>query len=330
MSGVGNASGKLRVAVTMEPESWILRQVAEHFRQLASERLKVLPLDLGQPVPQAADAVLYVNWPHLLDCAPGRRDMPGLLMVQHMDRTAFRLRYLLWKHPRMQVVCMARNWVERMQRYFIPADRLHLIPFGVDLEQFLPAEQAPDGGRIRIGFVGRAYPDGRKGEDRLLAISRQLSPERFEFVLVGDRWEALGAALKSRGFPTAYHRYLEGAAVPGVMATTDVLLVCSRNEGGPQPVLEALACGVPVVSTKVGFVTDLQKRLPQYVSLFDSDAVVPEILADARRKRAMAQANTALIHQELQSFTWESWASRTERLLVRAAAGQAAVATNID
>jgi glycosyltransferase involved in cell wall biosynthesis len=330
MSGVFKPTGKLRVAVTMEPESWILRQIAERFRQLASEKVEVLPLELGQPVPPAADAVLYVNWPHLLACAPGRRDMPGLLMVQHMDKTAFRLRYLVWKHPQMQVVCMARHWVERLRRYLIPADRLHLIPFGVDPGLFQPAEQAPTSKRIRIGFVGRAYPDGRKGEDRLLEISRQLSPEQFEFVLVGDRWEALESALKSRGFHTAYHRYLDSAAVPGVMAATDVLLVCSRNEGGPQPVLEALACGVPVVASKVGFVPDLQTRLPQHVRLFDSVAVVPELLAEARRNRILAQANAAIIRQELQSFTWESWASRTERLLVQAAARPPDAVTNID
>jgi len=330
MNGVGNASGIMRVAVTMEPESWILRQIAERFRQFASAQVEFQAVELGQPVSTDADAVLYVNWPHLFTSPPRQRDTPGILMVGHLDRTAFRLRYLLWRYPRMHVICMAERWVETLRRYGVLEERLHLISHGVDLKLFLPAEQVPDGERIRIGFVGRAYPDGRKGEDRLLAISRQLSPEQFEFVLVGDRWDALGAALKSRGFPTAYHRYLAGAAVPGVMATTDVLLVCSRNEGGPQPVLEALACGVPVVSTKVGFVTDLQKRLPQYVSLFDSDAVVPEILSDARRKRAMAQANTALIRQELQSFTWESWAGRTERLLAQTAAGQSAAATNID
>jgi len=324
MSEGGNASGKLRVAVTMEPESWILRQIAGHFCQHASEKVKGLPWELGQPVPPEAETVLYINWPHLLACPPGRRDLPGILMVQHIDRTALRLRYLLWKYPRLQVSCMARHWMERLRRYFIPAERLHLIPFGIDLKLFQPAEQVPSGKRIRIGFVGRAYPDGRKGEDRLIGISRHLSPEQFEFVLAGDRWEALAAALKSRGFHTAYHRQLETKALSALIASLDVLLVCARNEGGPQPVIEALACGVPVVSTRVGFVPDLHTLLPQYVNLYDSSAVVPSILADARRNRTMAQANTAFIHQELQSFTWESWAQGTERLLIRASAGQAA------
>ena len=37
----------------------------------------------------------------------------------------------------------------------------------------------------------------------------------------------------------------------------DVYLITSRTEGGPKLVLEAFACGIPVVSTRVGMCADL-------------------------------------------------------------------------
>lgn len=250
-------------------------------------------------------------------------------MVGHMDRTSFRLRYLLWRYPRLHVICMARRWMNTLRGYFIPAERLHLIPHGIDLELFQPAAQSPVSKRIRIGFVGRAYPDGRKGEDRMLEVSRRISPERFEFVLVGDRWETAEVELKKRGFETTYHRFLDGAEVPGVMASLDVLLVTSRNEGGPQPVMEALACGVPVISTEVGFVPELRASLPQFVDIFEHVDEVPGLLNEARRKRENAQANAGSIRAALSPYSWQTWAIRTEKLL-QTVASQPGAAVNID
>ncbi len=329
MSDALDRSQKFRVAVTMETESWILRQIAQHFRRLASENIEVQPVELGQPLPPDAEAVLYVHWPHLYASPPRDRNIQGALMVGHMDRSAFRLRYLLWRYPRLQVICMASRWKKTLRGYFIPEERLHLLPHGIDLELFHPAALAPTSKRIRIGFVGRAYPGRRKGEDRLLEISRRISPERFEFVLVGDRWEAVEADLESLGFTTTYHRAVKGTEVPGVMAALDVLLVTSRNEGGPQPVLEALACGVPVISTDVGFVPELRMSLPRFVDIFEHTDEVPGLLNEARRNRERAQAEVLSIREALRPYTWKAWVKGTEKLL-QTLAGYPNAVTNID
>jgi glycosyltransferase involved in cell wall biosynthesis len=310
---------RFKVIVTMEPESWILRRFGGYFHRYASEKLDCQSLELAEPLPETAEAIIYSNWPHLYSHPPGRRNLPGILMVGHMDRTAFRLRYLLWRYPRLQVVCMAQRWVDSMRRYLIPASRLHLLPHGIDLEMFQPTESVPLSRRVRIGFVGRAYPDGRKGEDRLLALSRLLSKEHYEFVLVGDRWEQVVEKLRAQGFTVDYQRRLPAEKLPAAIAGLDVLLVCARNEGGPQPVLEALACGVPVVSTKVGFVPDLKAQLPQHITLFLHDAEAVSALAQAKQYRQRAQIAVETTRQKLVPYTWQSWAQGMEELIWKSA-----------
>jgi glycosyltransferase involved in cell wall biosynthesis len=45
---------------------------------------------------------------------------------------------------------------------------------------------------------------------------------------------------------------LPRSAMPDFYRGLDVLVVCSRSEGGPLPLMEALCCGIPVVTTHVG------------------------------------------------------------------------------
>lgn len=312
--GKSGSAGGLKLTVTMEPESWILRRFGGYFQRFASEHLDCRLLELNEPVPGDTDAIIYANWPHIYSFPLNHRHMPGVLMVGHMDHTSFRFRYLLWRYPKLHVVCMAERWIRSLQRYCIPMNRLHLIPHGIDLEMFRPSAAVPAGRRTRVGFVGRAYPDGRKGEDRLMAISRRLAKEEYEFVLVGDRWEQVVAALRAAGFEVTYHRQLKTAELSGVVAGLDVLLVCSRNEGGPQPVLEALACGVPVVSSSVGFVTDLQAVLPGKITVFEGQEAAVKALAGARKSRQHAQEEVSSTRQKLEPYTWQIWARDLEKL----------------
>jgi hypothetical protein len=98
--------------------------------------------------------------------------------------------------------------------------------------------------KIRLGFVARLYPDKVKGEDLLFEIASQLSPDQFEFVIRCDksdnRKSVLIRNIQKLGFDIS------------VDTEIDVLLICSKYEGTPLPLIEALASGTCVLSTNVG------------------------------------------------------------------------------
>lgn len=72
--------------------------------------------------------------------------------------------------------------------------------------------------------------------------------------------------------------------VPAFFNASDLLLVCADHEGSPNAVKEALACGIPVVSTSVGDVAEQIRHISdcEIVSPFDP------ALAAAAAKRALA------------------------------------------
>jgi glycosyltransferase involved in cell wall biosynthesis len=133
---------------------------------------------------------------------------------------------------------------EHMKRVLGPGVPAHVIPSGLNLEQFRPMPQAEARARLRLPedrrlvlFVGR--PDmARKRHDLARAAVALVDPAlRAEFVL---GW----------GVPHD--------DIPVYMNACDALVFTSMQEGSPNVVKEALACNLPVVSVDVG---DVAERL---------------------------------------------------------------------
>lgn len=151
------------------------------------------------------------------------------------------------------------------------------IPIGINPRLFAPAtpEQRaavrrrlniPDSAVVIGSFQkdGQGWGEGRepkliKGPDVLLETLARLKPRLPDmFVLLsGPARGYVRAGLERLNIPYQ-HRYLQNYAdIAPLYHALDLYLVTSRQEGGPKAVLESLASGVPLVSTRVGQATDL-------------------------------------------------------------------------
>jgi len=143
------------------------------------------------------------------------------------------------------------------------AKRVVWIPDGVDTKRIKPDEKTGDKVRkalgidgIAVAFVGRLVPV--KGIVYLAEAIRILDAEGFKghFIIVGDgsekdKLEALklsNSKIHFLGFKRDPVKYLQAA---------DLLVLPSLGEGCPNVVLEAFACGKPVIASRVGGVPDL-------------------------------------------------------------------------
>src|SRR5439155_22133342 len=156
-------------------------------------------------------------------------------------------------------------------------DRVFRIPLGVDLERFpLSSPGARLRSRPRLGLPASAFVVGSfqkdgvgwgeglepkliKGPDVLVdAVERlrRIVPE-LAVLLTGPARGWVRRELERRGIPHWHVFARSREELASAYRALDVYLVTSRQEGGPKAALEAMASGIPLVSTGVGQVPEL-------------------------------------------------------------------------
>jgi glycosyltransferase involved in cell wall biosynthesis len=159
----------------------------------------------------------------------------------------------------------------------VAPERVFQIPIGVDLGRFpLGDEAARASARATLGapatafVVGSFQKDGVglgaglepkliKGPDTLVATLRSLResiPELF-VLLTGRARGYVRREFDGLGIPYVHHHLGSRDELAVAYHALDAYLVTSRQEGGPKGVLEAMATGVPVVTTRVGQARDI-------------------------------------------------------------------------
>jgi glycosyltransferase involved in cell wall biosynthesis len=147
----------------------------------------------------------------------------------------------------------SRDVVDFIQRsHRVPSDRVSLIGNGIDRKVFCRDQrQRPATQRRRVGCVGRLIRD--KAFDTMIrALPAVLTAADVELVIAGEGPERARLEEAAVGLPVRFQGFLPTPrAVASFLRGLDLFVLPSRYEGLPNAVLEALACGVPVVATDV-------------------------------------------------------------------------------
>ncbi|MBX3422495.1 MAG: glycosyltransferase [Pirellulaceae bacterium] len=147
-----------------------------------------------------------------------------------------------------------------------PAERVFMIPNGVDVDRFVPQPQQRPWLRRELGvpldapLVGivAALREEKNHEQFVQAAAGVL--QRFpnaHWVIVGDgpQRSKILMEIERTGHAERFHLLGSRQDTPQVLAGLDVFCLTSRNEANPVSILEALACGIPVVSPDVGSIS---------------------------------------------------------------------------
>jgi glycosyltransferase involved in cell wall biosynthesis len=174
-------------------------------------------------------------------------------------------------------VCLSQKYAAVLRAHDVK--NVFVVHAGVDLEHFAP--------RIKIGVVGRTYDSGRKGE----ALLEQVLD------LPGIDWHFTG-----EGWPGKTH-FLAASDMPNFYRDMDFILVSSLYEGGPMCVVEALACGTPVIASPVGWVPEFP-----HIEFSTGDAM------DLRRVLQKLVERKWKLRESVQELTWDNFAQKHDRL----------------
>jgi glycosyltransferase involved in cell wall biosynthesis len=214
---------------------------------------------------------------------------------------------------------------EILRRGLVEPHRLSVVPLGVE-EVFRPEGPAPspaceallsrNGSGPIVLHVGGMVP--RKRLDLVLRafalIQRELPSATL--VRVGGPLsremtalaEELGAAHAIAGMP-----FLSRAELAAIYRRADVFLLCSETEGFGLPVLEAMACGVPVVARELPAVTEVAGDAIRNVTGTDPAAFAAAAIAVLRDREQRAVMRRRGLERAAM-FGWGRTAEMTARV----------------
>ncbi len=189
------------------------------------------------------------NRHHLSEREPEYRIDGERLVAQSVDR----------------VICAGAGEKEMLVNvYGVPANRIAVVPCGVDTERFRVMDRARVRRRLGLAidepvilFVGRIEP--LKGIDVLLRAAAQLDG-RFRLLIVGgdandaERKGELTALASELGIfsRVTFLDAVPHGDLPLYYGAADICVVPSYYESFGLVAVEAMACGVPVVASRVG------------------------------------------------------------------------------
>ncbi|MEL6575823.1 MAG: glycosyltransferase family 4 protein [Pseudomonadota bacterium] len=109
------------------------------------------------------------------------------------------------------------------------------------------------------------------------------------------------------------------AEIPGLYAACDVFLMTSRCEGFGLPVLEAMACGTPVVATATGCAPEMlgDGEAGRVVPVGDASAVAAAVIELLEQPEASWRAMSSAASKRVRDYTWDDATTLFEAALQR-------------
>ena len=223
----------------------------------------------------------------------------------------------------------------------IDRNRIEILPVGYDPNLFChkPASarllaKKKLGLPLGVPIVGSFQKDGEgwgegnspkliKGPDILVEVLGKVKKNYDFFVLLtGPSRGFVKNGLTAGGVQFKVCTTSSIQEMPLFYAAIDLYLICSRDEGGPKAVLEALACGTPLISSDVGVAKTILEQIQEskVIQGLDTVAFEKEVIEYVRyfEPSNITVVNEAVANKALRDYTWDSVATKCAELYHRA------------
>lgn len=232
-------------------------------------------------------------------------DVPGFLPEQlaTYHKLTRPLIHKIWRESLKPVA--NSEGLKQLAQQSAPQMDIAVIPNGIDTEKYCPSLNGAVRSRVRLLFVGRLSV--QKDLPTLLhALAR--TPPEVELHIVGDgpERERLQRIVDEKNLHdrVTFRGWVNKERIVECYQHADVFVLPSRYEGMPNVVLEAMACGLPIVATSIAGCDELvQENVNGFlVPVGDSEALAARLTAlmndPALRQRLGAGSRQAAVARD--------------------------------
>ena len=180
------------------------------------------------------------------------------------------------------------------QKGTAPDGKSAVILNGIPLEPFRQSRAAPGSvrPRIRFGTIGRLVRAKAHGDllEAFARVARELPEAELDIWGYGALQSEIEGRIAALGLHDRVHYHGPASNPAEALRTLDIFVLSSISEGLPLVILEAMAAGLPIVSTRVGGVAEVA---PEGSVAWFAEAGNPVSLAEAMRQAAASDLAAA-------------------------------------
>jgi glycosyltransferase involved in cell wall biosynthesis len=304
-----NAGHVPTVLAIVDRPGWATDIKAQNLRRALRGRFDVLvrsQTDTSEEEIDAADIVLIFYWLQVLNMSvpesvlARRRDRLLMGICSHVELEGERRERGLAALRRLPRAVFVNS--RALEREYAPLLNVpvHYTPNGVDTTFFRPAsaQQRRRRDELRIGWAGSLGNHGaahRRFHDVIQPAVAAVPGVRLFTAIREERWRNHDEMLE-------FYRNL------------DLYVCASRSEGTPNPCLEAAACGVPVVTTRVGNMPELIEDGVNGLFFDGTLAQLVDRLKLLRDEPSVLGAMSSRIRESIAAWDWSVQAANYAHL----------------
>jgi glycosyltransferase involved in cell wall biosynthesis len=200
-------------------------------------------------------------------------------------------------------------------------NRLRVLPPRVDLARFEPTHYTMRADRLRLVMAGAI--NSNKGQRRVLDVLLKTNlPLEIDIAGDGPEREDCQRLIETHnaGAQARMHGRISHEKLADLLRAADVFVMYSKSEGTPRAIMEAMAVGLPIVTTDAGYCADIVAHgVEGYVLGADPDAeIVPVLrqlhenpdlrcrLGQAARARAVREFDANVLYAQYRALIVET------------------------
>lgn len=207
------------------------------------------------------------------------------------------------------ITCSKHTKKEIIKYYKTPSEKIHVVYLGTDTK-FIPKKDSKKSNKKYLFYTGTIF--NRRHVLESIKAFRTL--KGLEFLISGRDFTRPPQNIdKQKGIKRI--KYIDDKELMRVYQNAELFIWLSEYEGFGLPVLEAMACGTPVLTTKMTSLSEVMEDYPLWVKNPNDVKEIAEKMEKALLNKELREKMIKKGLEQVKKFSWQKCAEKTLEII---------------